>query len=430
MSDSAAATVSPRRRAVDQVRDALGHALVVPGRLILAGRPRPGRPRDLGADRTVGRPVELRPAQPERPHHVVDAGDDRDDQRRAHEPRTDLRQRRVERPAGTRRSPAICSAVLILPPRLAGMTPCRITQNRSAVTPHSRARITTVTHHGSAPYADSSTSALPVSALSAIGSATLPNEVTRSQVRAIQPSTKSVADGDAERDAGGDPQARVGHLGRDGQQRRRPGRARCAARSARWPGSPAAPGRPAGSWARLALLGDHGAVRHAGDPWSTRHLRSSAAPPAPPRSSRPARRSGRRPRCRRPAPGRGRPGRSAARSTPPPPRPACVRAVDLGRLVRGPALDRRRVRPSRPARRRSSRCRSSARWAHSSSASALSPSYRRLIVVVADLAGQPGGLGAVLVAVVEDADRVEAGLGQEALQLGVRRPRSRPGSRR
>ena len=54
--------------------------------------------------------------------------------------------------------------------------------------------MTTVTHQGSRPYQDSSTSAVPVSALSAIGSAILPNSVTRCQVRAIQPSTKSVSD--------------------------------------------------------------------------------------------------------------------------------------------------------------------------------------------------------------------------------------------
>src|SRR5262249_27247302 len=86
----------------------------------------------------------------------------------------------------------VCRAVLILPPRLAAITPCRITQKRSAVTPHSRVRITTVTHQGSAPYADNNRKAAPVSALSAIGSATLPKDVTMSQVRAIQPSTRSV----------------------------------------------------------------------------------------------------------------------------------------------------------------------------------------------------------------------------------------------
>ncbi len=44
----------------------------------------------------------------------------------------------------------ICSAVLSLPPRLAAITPWRITQNRSSVMPNSRTRISTVTHQGSA----------------------------------------------------------------------------------------------------------------------------------------------------------------------------------------------------------------------------------------------------------------------------------------
>ena len=52
-----------------------------------------------------------------------------------------------------------------------------MTQNRISVTPSSRARITAVTHQGSRPYPESSPRAVPVSALSAIGSATFPNEV-------------------------------------------------------------------------------------------------------------------------------------------------------------------------------------------------------------------------------------------------------------
>ena len=54
--------------------------------------------------------------------------------------------------------------------------------------------MTIVTHHDTRSYADSKISAVPVSALSAIGSATLPNEVTSDHFRAIQPSTKSVAE--------------------------------------------------------------------------------------------------------------------------------------------------------------------------------------------------------------------------------------------
>ena len=35
----------------------------------------------------------------------------------------------------------VCARVLALPPRLAGMTPCSMTQNRSSVTPISRTRM-------------------------------------------------------------------------------------------------------------------------------------------------------------------------------------------------------------------------------------------------------------------------------------------------
>ena len=70
------------------------------------------------------------------------------------------------------------ATVFILPPRLAAMTPCRITHTRSRVTASSRTRITTVTHHGSSSRIDSPIRAVPVSALSAIGSASLPNSVT------------------------------------------------------------------------------------------------------------------------------------------------------------------------------------------------------------------------------------------------------------
>ena len=79
-----------------------------------------------------------------------------------------------------------------LPPRLAGMTPCRITQKRMSVMPSSRARMTTVIHHGISPIIDSVMKPAPVSALSAIGSATLPKSVTRPLARARSPSMRSV----------------------------------------------------------------------------------------------------------------------------------------------------------------------------------------------------------------------------------------------
>src|SRR5215470_10230863 len=87
-----------------------------------------------------------------------------------------------------------CSKVLILPPRLAAMTPREMTQKRRPVTASSRNRITPVTHHGSSPRADSTTSADPVRALSAIGSAILPKSVIRLRRRASSPSRKSVAE--------------------------------------------------------------------------------------------------------------------------------------------------------------------------------------------------------------------------------------------
>src|ERR1700684_335035 len=74
------------------------------------------------------------------------------------------------------------------------MTPCDMTQTRSPVTAPSRNRITPVTHQGSSPRADSTISAEPVSALSAIGSAILPKSVIRLRRRASSPSRKSVAE--------------------------------------------------------------------------------------------------------------------------------------------------------------------------------------------------------------------------------------------
>jgi hypothetical protein len=49
-----------------------------------------------------------------------------------------------------------------------------------------------VTHHHSSPTMDSPTNAIPVSALSAIGSAIFPKSVTRLRLRAMSPSTLSV----------------------------------------------------------------------------------------------------------------------------------------------------------------------------------------------------------------------------------------------
>ena len=40
-----------------------------------------------------------------------------------------------------------CTNVFALPPRLAGITPCRITKNRKPVMPSSRTSTTAATHH-------------------------------------------------------------------------------------------------------------------------------------------------------------------------------------------------------------------------------------------------------------------------------------------
>src|SRR5262245_29808288 len=87
-----------------------------------------------------------------------------------------------------------CSRVFSLPPRLAAITPRRMTQKHSSVTEISRARITAVTHPASPPKADRVSSAAPVSALSAIGSALLPKSVIRPRLRASRPSSRSVTD--------------------------------------------------------------------------------------------------------------------------------------------------------------------------------------------------------------------------------------------
>src|SRR4051794_21379141 len=72
------------------------------------------------------------------------------------------------------------------------MIPWRRTANRSRVMPTSRPMITTVIHQGTWPSSDSPTSAEPISALSAIGSAMVPNAVTRPRLRASSPSNRSV----------------------------------------------------------------------------------------------------------------------------------------------------------------------------------------------------------------------------------------------
>ena len=129
---------------------------------------------------------------------------------------------------------------------------------------------------------------MPVSALSAIGSATLPNEVT-SVAAAGDPAVDEVG-GDATQKVrhGGDPPAGVGHAGRRRRGPRTPAPARSATTVSTFAGVVQRHGTR-GAVDRNRLVG---------------HARR-------PRSSRSARRPGRRPRCRSPGPGPGR--RGAAR---------------------------------------------------------------------------------------------------------------------
>jgi len=78
-----------------------------------------------------------------------------------------------------------CRTVFSFPPEDAGITaPRRTMTNRSSVTPNSRTMITIVTHHGTVPSIERSTSAVIVRALSAMGSAILPKSVTSPRDRA------------------------------------------------------------------------------------------------------------------------------------------------------------------------------------------------------------------------------------------------------
>ncbi len=83
--------------------------------------------------------------------------------------------------------------VFHLPLVAAAITTVLATESRSRVTDHSRTSTRIVTHHQTSPMIESATSAIPVSALSAMGSAILPKSVTRLRARAMSPSILSVA---------------------------------------------------------------------------------------------------------------------------------------------------------------------------------------------------------------------------------------------
>src|SRR6266568_4987391 len=310
-------------------------------------------------------------------------------------------------------------AVLTFPPRLAAITSRRITKNRSMVIPSSRTRITTVTHHGRCWYHDSRTNAVPVSALSATGSATLPNVVTRSQVRAIQPSTKSVSDATtnttvaAIRSPGWTrPDATVSAKNTGTSTRRSP--VSPLATLSTGAGRRAAPTAGSG-WVvmrrRPQPTGSEGAQRLSRTV-GYRAAQSTAARAQPARSCR--HRLGdqvdafgagdHRPyQVTRAQPGHGTHERCGA--------------VDLGRLVRGPPLDPvgadaldehldRRAAPLLRALR--------AQFLDEPADPLVPAPYGRRT----DLVRQRGRFGTVLVAVVEHPDRVQPRLGEEALQLG------------
>ena len=220
---------------------------------------------------------------------------------------------------------------------------------------------------------------MPVSALSAIGSATLPNEVTWLNVRAIQPSAKSVSDATPKASARRDPVAGLGHPRRDQRGPRRPGRARSAAPSARWPRSP--PGCGARASARVRSASPTTARLTAGIAQGSTDPRRHGDQVRRPRS--PTTRARTQAHRGRTAPGSARPGRPAAvptagRTTQPrrrewwrrrPPGAWCAARPSTP----SPSTDSTSTSTIEPTR-------SSARWLHSCSASALSRSYRRAIV--------------------------------------------------
>ena len=223
------------------------------------------------------------------------------------------------------------------------MTPWRMTTKRSAVMPISRTSTTTVTHQGSSPSSDSPTSAVPVSALSAIGSAILPKSVTSPRLRASSPSTRSVTTATA-KIANAATRQRVVLAAVAEQQ----------------------PGQKTGtssSRSTVSALATFQALADAPCP-EARRQRTGAG-------SRCADTASRAGAAIRSAPSL--PITRAAHDVADP--GSCAghgrRPVHLGALVRGAALCQAAVDATRPAPRRSSPTRSSARCAVSSSTSAL-----------------------------------------------------------
>ncbi len=249
--------------------------------------------------------------------------------------------------------------------------------------PISRTRMTTVTHHHTTPSSDSPMNAVPVRALSAMGSATLPKFVISPRWRAILPSMPSVT----------------------------------AARTKHRPGPEAPPRRVA-----AVLEEQHGVDGHEQE---AQHRQRVGQVPVGGRGAGPsprwkvcgviaAPRRGRSPRCRRRRPARGR-------------RPGCRGtlwdahdgdAVDVGTLEVGPADDGAVLVVDLLDEDDDAL-----------TDALLGPLGVELLDEAGEaveplgddlggqLAGIPLRLGAVLVGVAEDADDVEACLGEEGLEL-------------
>ena len=210
-----------------------------------------------------------------------------------------------------------------------------------------------MTHHGSSPSTDSPTSAAPVSALSAIGSAILPKSVTRPRRRASSPSTRSVIDATAKTTRRDAPASRCRGRRRANSATRKTGTS--SSRS---------------TVSALAMFQRRAVARRVGDRvvGGGSASRVGAARPGPPR-----------PRDQVDA--LASPTTHAAHQVARPRQAVAATsargAVDLGCLVRGPALGAAVARrPPRPAPRRARRPAPRRAGAISSSASAVTRSTR------------------------------------------------------
>ena len=238
-----------------------------------------------------------------------------------------------------------------------------------------------MTHHGSSPRTDSPIRAAPISALSAIGSAILPKSVTRLCRRASSPSIRSVTDATANatnaatRQAAESPPSWKSATRKTGTSTRR---------------------STVRALATFQLLaGGRHRRRHASD------LRQQVGAVGPddlgPHQVADARQLARARRAR-------------ARVVAPSTSGAWCAARPSATPPAG-SSDSTSTSSASPTR-------SSARCATSSSARRLTRSTRSRTTSSSRWPVQPDRLGAVLVAVAEDADRVEPGAGEERLELG------------